>query len=844
MSKTPHIRESEMNVPANIRTDQWSPVPKQDVHVTKDPPKKTPGVSADQLTQMIQENADRLNDSRGIMELLPDVELIAELLTASILSPKDLNEVKLTIQMENGAIQGFAEAVENYFRTDYPLEAKLPKILSDALIKEGSYPIFPIPPSTIHRLIKENTFTMESLDQSLNKVTSDGSLGLLYLGTHGSNNYGLAMESLSSVHIPYAFDIDDYERSSDGSYNAGTSYQARSFTDERVVVETNTGDKDLVTITDNPLLLLRPVLLEAIKDSNRQQKVESWFSTEDYTGGQDDKKHLKSLKRFFKQQHRLTLDGDTDIKTDFDELFEQIHPPTLELPPESVVPVTRPGQVEEPIGFYIALDARGNAVSKVKDANFFKNLKRKIESATKKDPNTNKTLEKAIGYMNDVSNNGILKEDSIYEQELDKQLREAVEKGEHNDTVEVRAPTEFYRLMFSRQLRHQKTRILYVPAELMTYYAFNYDSNGVGISLIQKNKLYAQLRAVMTFAYTLAGIKNSVGSRKILITLDEDDPDGRVTVETLLAEYYNLNSDGNILTSSSPSDIISNLQRMQVQVEIEGGSVLPNTKMEVQENQRDIGKPDDLLDDLLKKQLYNGLWTTVEAVDRSYEGDFATGLVQSNLLAARRYLKAQSVFENFTVDFIQKYIQAGGPLLKKLKELYIAAKETTKDLPEFADCIRSLKVVLPKPDMAKLDVHLSALEQYESLVDKGLEFQVNEEMLSDILEGEHTSVSIDNLRSMIKGRLMRQYMIDKNILPEMTKAFTKGSDLTDMIIADATSVQDQIKQVLLKLKPKDVKDDDKITKAITKAEDNLDVEESENPVEPNDEDQGEDLDNF
>lgn len=83
-------------------------------------------------------------------------------------------------------------------------------------------------------------------------------------------------------------------------------------------------------------------------------------------------------------------------------------------------------------------------------------------------------------------------------------LLSRLQNGVYGENVKVSRPTEIYRMMFARACSRMMTQLVFIPQSLMTYIAFDYNSYGVGKSLLESTKILGSIRAMLLFANTVA----------------------------------------------------------------------------------------------------------------------------------------------------------------------------------------------------------------------------------------------------------------------------------------------------------------------------------------------------
>jgi len=727
----------------------------------------------DKLRALVESNASKISDSKGIMDLLPDLYLVREVLIASVLSPKDLTTVDLNIKISTkqneSAPPAMAECIRKHFSSVYDLNGKQAEILGEALFDIGSYSLLCIPASSIGKMINDNSVALEDVGSDI----LDGNV-LPNIGLLGNNNH-IGLEGLSNAILGNNTDIAN----------------------------------PLIEITDNCLYLANPTL----QNSNRINNTNSLLS--DYLGIESIDKPTDNNEVYLNRAVRETPEVSLGnyVSKDSDRR-SNLNPIVLNLPAESVIPVSIPGEPENHVGYYVITDSRGNPLHIKNDKSHFIELHNRLKQTIAED--NNNVVTSSLGISTDVKSTDdfVAPMLSAYVANLELELKEAVMNGVHGAEVDINAVDSIYRLMFSRQLARQRTKVIYVPKEMLTYIAFNYNDLGIGVSLLEKTKLYASLRAVLLFAKMMAGIKNSVASKVLNITLDSDDPDPQVTVETILQEFTRLQTTGLPIGYLSPTDIVDALQKSGVQIKIDGGDFYPGTKIDIDDTNRDVSKPDTDLSDELRHAHYAGLWVSPETIDNTLEGDFATSVVARNLLQAKRVLVCQRKFTDKISTFIKRYIFTKGPLLDELTEIYNDNKITNISLHEL---INSITVHYPEPDNVVLNAQMDSYKAYSDFIDDTIELYVTDDMISDLLEGEHVSKGVETIKFSVANLLKRNYLRQQNMLPELDGMFIDTeTDTADSISSHNDTVVKLIANVIKKVIKVEHRNDAVIQKVVDK----------------------------
>lgn len=718
------------------------------------------------IEQISQDTANNVNDALNLFQLLPDTELAQQILVSSILSPKDMVSTELNFVVDDESIDSeisgsLLKIVQDHFEKVYKIEPMLSEMLNEILFTHGSYPMVILPESTIDKVINDtgNNLSLENLTDDF---TNDGRpvpIGLLGSPAKdkGKTRTGVSLES--------------YRRTVEVS--------------EAPVKVSIKNIDTLLTVTDNINVLKLPV----VHSKMRHGRVHDILSR--HSLGMEDNFNPEDLynHRHYRSVPILGLTTPDQI-----EKSTVGHPLILKLAPEAVIPVHSPGNPKDHIGYFVLLDPNGYPIARTAETNYYSEISQNLtQTNSLVSQLTQLTRRNTSGdTMNDYSDPNRITD--LYAQLVEENLLNRLRNGVYGDSVQISRPLDVYRIMLSRALARMNTQILYVPIELMTYMAFDYNSYGVGKSLLEDNKILASIRAMLLFANTMAAIKNSVGHVGLNIQLDPKDPDPASTVEFLIHEYTKHRQAAYPLGASSPLDIVNFLQNAGVDVKVSGNPAYPETRMDVEDRARSIVEPNTELTDKLKRDYLMSLGLSPETVDTSYSVEFATSVVSSNLLLTKRVLMYQDKFITLLNDFIRKYISYSRPLMERLKETVKnnltnveEAVENDKSASENERIRKVLKIFLanvgvslPRPSTAQLENQMAAFDTYVEALEKALDAYFSTEFLQDMEMGDQADV-VDSTKAAIKAYYVRCWMRENNVMPELGELTTFTKDDSPMI---------------------------------------------------------------
>lgn len=701
------------------------------------------------LREMVETFTAQQDDVDAALQMLPDLSLVCETLNASILSPKDFREYSLNLIGESWTPPGIIEAAKRHFTTVFNLSNEIPNILDLALCKRGGHVLIPISPKSISTLIREGTPGLESFEIGERLSRMDMS------------NYGFISPITPKLNT--ASNYWGLESSEDA---ATRSIQPTSY----------------IEITDNWMYALRPKLKEALNKSRLDDLTSAAYGLEADIS-QVTRKTVKVYNDLYAKNIPAAIfapvsDQDRDNNID-------LNPIVFNPPITSMIVAHVPGSPKEHLGYYFPLDEDGNVLHFPRSSSKYRELNDKLNNMVN-DQASMSLLATGIKYMGQEPsattdkakmNKQLL---SLYNEQFERELCEAVANGKTGRTIEISNPGDLYRVMLFRQLSKQKTRILYIPASMVTYFAFNYNEEGIGESLLEKTKLYTAFRVVLTFATMFAAVKGSVNMREVEIVVSDDDPDPRGSVETLINEYMGMQTSSLPIASLRPADIIDGLAKSGIQIKVKGSpDKVPQSSMDVNEKKREITPPDQSIMDWLKDTQYAGMMVSPEIMDRVLGAELAVSVASVNLLQAKRVMKIHKPLISCTNKFMRTYIKCGGPLYQEIKKIYDETKGCEKTLHEVID---SISMSLPQPDTAIISTQIEAFDKQLEFVTKVVTVTINEDMISSMLTGDSANVPVEAIKNGIINLLMRDYITKENLIPEMDTLLNDAdSNLSEML---------------------------------------------------------------
>ena len=751
------------------------------------------------IAEAAQETASSITDAENMLNVLPDLSLGMQIVIANILSPNDMLSTELGFEFDSdvvGDVSGsLIEVIRSHFVDVYKIEPQLNKMLEDILFRTGSYALAVIPENSIdHAINGHQRVSMEALSEDFidGRVRNLGILG---------NSLVTASKDVRKVREAKARNNNSFYENLTASVSLESDFQAnvRSY------------DSDIpelyLSIQDNPNILKHPIL----HDKVAQDKMADIYSSfglgmetdrSNMWDEQDEKGvNVSSLykPRTFKHTQTLVLKPRSMLDKD-----TVGHPLVLHLPSESVIPVHVPSNPEEHIGYFVVLDQTGNPIKANTDSDYYRQLMGTDNSGVgaNMDSFLNERMGNAMagGTVGDGRKLNYEDRVRIYMDIVKRDLNERLANGVYTGSSVVSSPEEIYRIMFARACQQMYTQLVFIPLSMFTYMAFDYRENGVGRSLLESTRIIGNLRMVNLFANSRASIKNSINRELVNVTLSPKDKDPLKT----LSQIKHMHAEGGydeFPFRAGPQDIARFIARAGTQYTVTGNPRIPETRVDVQQIQNNHAKVDTEFDELLKKWHLMGIGVTPEAVDMSMSPDFATSVISSNILQAKRALNQQQMLTHFISDFIRKYTFASSTLMDELRAIIDKNRATDsvlKSLPAkmktdaiVSRFLQTVHVTLPTPNASQLDMQLEAYAKYEEALDRMLKNFMSTELMGQNELGEMAD-AMPQLIESFKAIQLRRYMRDNNILPELFDLLSKdnkGNPLLDVAEEQASFVE-------------------------------------------------------
>lgn len=778
--------------------------------LTRDNTNKSPNSEMLNLPDIASANYDRIQNNEDVVQLFPDVELCIQILTSCVISPNDMLSNKLTyippeLKLPMELKRSLLEKIEEYIEKTYKINSNMSTILRESLFTKGAY---------IEAIIPE-----ASLDDIISDYKSGSGIGVGY----GFEAY---LNSKLTPTFNYLGQNNRVGLSFTNEANHIVSFGNLQETKNTLVFS----EEELcISITDNPKVLsMRDAMLKNIEKRTARKRITKEDANYD------------RLDNFFRDGTKYQYKHFIQVKTKDDASRRSIGSPlVMKLPVECVLPVHATNDASKHIGYFVLLDQSGSPLDPTQylgqdeEYNWDQS---NVESGTRF-ALTRKAKEAILGITKkDVRLNQL---ENIYSDLVESMIKKKLETGAYGDLVDIKKNADIFKVMFLRALRAKQTKLLFLPKELVQFYAFEYRDNGTGKSLMEKVTVLYSLRAIMLFSRLMAYIKNSTNRTTVNATLDDDEPDPEGRMEQIISETLKLRQSQFPLGIVKLNDLTTWAQHLGINYKIQGGG-LPNMDISIEDGAPSKTIPDEELDRSIKEYIFMAFGLTPEVVESGYSSEFATTVVAKNLLLAKRVTRLQEQFTVMLTEHIQKLIINDNYLLDELKKIIdnnksklrkaLKGNKEQQNIDNIKDneivdyvletYVNEITVELPQPEMFQAQSAKEAFDSYRASIDETADVVFSTEALVDEYFGA-MSGKVDTIKAIFKASLLLKYITKNNYIPELTDFLTKDDDGNPVFNAldDYKSFATSLGESFIPFIKSSLKDKVKLDEKIQKAED-------------------------
>lgn len=705
--------------------------------------------------------------NNDIVQLFPDIELAIQILVSSILTPNDMTTVKLSyespdINITSEIKKSILDMISTHMDKYYNITNKLSLILRESLFTKGSYVEVIIPESSLDDIIAQRDIANVALESDIGKYFRQ-SYG--FLGTDKTtDSINISQESFAEF-----------------------KFKPNSET-EKIII----GLEDLgFNFTEDFSILKLPKLLYDNVEKQTKRKIGINIGIEN-----DEETEL--LNKYFRDSTQYLAKPYIEIPIQEDSSRKSLSRPLVfKIPSESVIPVHAKCDVSKHLGYFIILDTNGNPL--IDQSGMMKENEEKYSS---EEYNNNSSKLRLIRKVTQALT-GITKEaprldnlESVYSKLVENMIKKKLKSGAYGELVDIKDNADIFRVMFYRALESQQTQLLFIPNELVAYYAFDYRENGTGKSLMEKVSVLYSIRSIILFTRLMAYIKNATTQTEVSVDLDEKIPDPHGTFTSIQSEVLNTRKDMLPVGVMNIGDLVDWIQKLGIRFKVQHPS-LPRIDISTSDINSSKAEPDSQLDEIIQEAILMSFGLSPEIVKAGYETDFATSVIAKNLLLAKRVIRLQEQFIPMVTQHIRKIMLNDVVLKERIsnlirdnlksikKTISKSSDEQYKDISKIKGeklieylaniFINETSVYLPTPETYEANNAKAAFDDFKTTLEESMDIIFSSESMPSEIIGEMSN-NIDMIKNQFKSVLLRQWMSENNYMPELHDFITKDEE--------------------------------------------------------------------
>lgn len=734
-------------------------------------------------------NKEKIKNIEELISLFPDLEMPIDILITSIICPNDMLTTNLVYNIPNLEIpetvkQSIITNIKDYIDKNYDISKKLYYILRETLFTKGAYIEAIIPESSLDDLVNERLRLQTGVNAedyvNVNKEEN------FFLGNPNSNDYVIN------------YNMEEYV----------TTYVKPKLVKQEVK-SISCSVKDLgIEITENlSNFNIKNKKLNNLKNAVKN-KIYKKFSANSEENNREEINN--NLDKFFKKKEFYSKEEILELSTVKDASRRTIGKPlVIKLPVEAVIPIFMKNEPETHLGYFVIVDENGLPIAGDDiDYKADRDMSINVGATSRTNINNDRKLglitkarDALQGITDDEPSLNNLEE--IYNTLIEQQIIKRLDSGLLKDVYELENNNDIYKLVFNRALKNKETKLVFIPTEMVMYYAFEYRKNGTGKTILEKSALLLSIRGILFFARMMGTLKNSITNTVTTVTLDEDDPNPEQSSEKTKSEILKSREALLPIGLTSVKDMSSWVTMLGNKIKVIHPG-LPNIDISTEDEATQKIVPDEELDNKILEAVIMSIGLNPEIVLAGYQTDYATTVNSRNLLMAKKTLRKQDILNPLINEHVIKYCLNDGNIPKLIKNIIEEnitdikkiksnvkkkdKEDRTEEETEIANikdseiveylaesCISNLTVSLPELEVTDADAMKLAFDNYVQSISTYIEEVFNNEAYSPDIIGEFGN-KINLFKSILKSECIVNWMAENKYLPELAEFLTYNKD--------------------------------------------------------------------
>lgn len=725
--------------------------------------------------KVLKDSKRKYGDNLDILALFPEILQAAKIRTAFITSPSTFGEVYLNYSLKQTIpapklVTGFLNIVKD-IDTRANVSDEIDDIIMDILSGSGGTLKILLPQSVVDKTVfglSDNTLKKDKLLDLVRKNTSD-QISLESITDDIYKDVNVSNEELNSLmNITTSLDELKLTNVSRQTTRVEDENAFNTIALEGISDIISTGETSSVDVTNAD-----PDIIKAMFDT------------------------LNNTKNGKRNPLGENIIGMLKLSPDTGDGISGVYGDTLirTVKNDAVTVIHAPGNPEARIGYLVSITEGFSKTPTTRSGHSSKLSKRDM-----KNDFLVTSRAKLENMTKDTTDNGAQRK--LFMKFTMATLKETLRSKTGND-ISIASNPEFFDMLFSRALSKTKTKLVYVPAAIATYFILDTRPNGSGKTALEDVMPLLSLRASMLMSETMSKLKANAGRTEVRVTLDPKTPNVKqalTEIEAVIHSSNKLRFPGAVTNIADLADWVGGLG---YQVHISGHPDLPSTEIEYEHIRNDMPEPDQEFNDKLEKKTYKALGVLPSLIDDGFDNKFASSSEANRLLTFKTAAKDRKKINKSITDFHVKYFRLNQSTRKAFAKIIEdntkevkallgdAYKKFSKDKETLSSTIlhillNLLLVELPKDESIKDYIgeeYQNVLGTITSLV---TEVYVTEDNVSSIVdkmvelhpdsEDETLDIDLSSIQSSIITHYMKRWLAKKQFYPELFELDEADSD--------------------------------------------------------------------
>lgn len=767
----------------------------------------------DQLLGISQQAGNWSRTAQSFGVLAPELKDAADIWVSSVISPTDLQTNSIQIILEKTDLgqdieDKISSELTDFFNNEFELAPRMKTWMKRAIFQDGASPILIVPQVNIDTLNAAVDIDETNAGHDVKEIIRNANNPQINQQMI-PGNFTMGSERLEYDNIPpITYDVKDpsmelliptirstesrKKQHYDELFNKidtdiDRMFESWSQTDKSYEVFTN---PEVVTTTKETKKAIKELFSEAKKSVVITYDA-SKLNTKSRYDGAAKSMEKKVLEHFLMDSANPTYLLDTD-----ESLEEKHHPTVIDLPYSSAIPVTIPGAPDKHIGYFILVNQWGTPLTDhVYDRSTYNGPRKLTEGAMQATFGQPAAYKYAAGINDDQRFKATTMMFGLTMRNL---LNNKLEEyGFSGATIEEHEATTL--CLFRYLLDRKKVGLVFVPASMMVYMAYDYHIDGTGKSRIEDLSTLLSLRTVLLISGIMAATENAIDNK--VIEVDVDEKNANVTqylsmVRDAFIEKKMLRFDNEPLTVQR--DL---LQRSLTLLPKNMKGIRENLNITTDRKSANAISPDTSFMEQLTNWIITGLEVPHAALNQTGEQEYARSVATTNLMFNNKIKGEQKTTVRFGNKLIRTYTKFSAPLQKKIIDILKTSSKSRKDMhasnesdnsdtktpkskqdvefnkdsiqKQLQTVIRNIKITLPSPQIVVDKAQYEEITAYSDAVDRILQMIFSENQVMDQDAREMFTL----FRETVKADMIRDYIKQIGFQSSFDIPFPKDIDI-------------------------------------------------------------------